>query len=211
MPGELVAFLGLAVLVIVTPGPDTALTIRNTLLGGRRAGIATALGVVTGQAVWAVTTSAGVVALLLASEPAFAAVRLAGAAYLVFLGVQTLLAALRPGRWRDSAATLGPQPSLAPAVAVRQGLASNLGNPKMAAFFPSLLPQFAPAGEQAFLPLLLLGLLFCAMTFVWLTAYAVVVARAGDFLRRAGIRRAIEGVTGAVLVALGLRLAAEQR
>jgi threonine/homoserine/homoserine lactone efflux protein len=81
----------------------------------------------------------------------------------------------------------------------------------MAAFFPSLLPQFAPAGEPSFLPLLGLGLLFCVMTFVWLTAYAVAVARAGDVLRRTGIRRAIEGVTGAVLVALGLRLAAEQR
>ena len=94
---ELVAFLGVAVLVIVTPGPDTALTIRNTLLGGRPAGIATALGVVSGQAVWALATSVGLVALLLASEPAFAAVRIAGAAYLIYLGVQALVAAFRPG------------------------------------------------------------------------------------------------------------------
>lgn len=210
MGDQLLAFLGVAVLVIVTPGPDTALTIRNTLLGGRRGGIATALGVVTGQAVWALATSVGLVALLLASEPAFAVVRLAGAAYLVFLGMQSLLAAFRP-HTRSAATSVGPPRRLPAHVAVRQGLVSNLGNPKMAAFFPSLLPQFAPAGEPAFLPLLLLGLVFCALTFLWLSAYATVIARAGDLFRRPRVRRGMEGVTGAVLVALGLRLAAEQR
>jgi threonine/homoserine/homoserine lactone efflux protein len=165
---------------------------------------------VTGQAVWAITTSAGVAALLLASEPAFAAVKLVGAAYLVFLGVQALLAAFRSGGFK---AKIGADPrrALAPAAAYRQGVISNLGNPKMAAFFPSLLPQFAPGGEASFWALLLLGLLFCTLTLVWLTGYAFAVAKAGDFLRRPRIRRAIEGVTGAVLVALGLRLATTQR
>jgi threonine/homoserine/homoserine lactone efflux protein len=209
MPAELIGFLGVAVLVIVTPGPDTALTIRNTLLGGRAGGIATALGVVSGQAVWALATSLGVVALLLASEPAFAAVRLAGAAYLVFLGAQTLVAAGRGGSWEDGVRD-GRRKKLRPRTAARQGLVSNLGNPKMAAFFPSLLPQFVPSGEAAFAPLLLLGLLFCAMTLVWLTAYALVVSRAQGFLRRSGVKRALEALTGTVLVALGLRLAAER-
>jgi threonine/homoserine/homoserine lactone efflux protein len=81
----------------------------------------------------------------------------------------------------------------------------------MAAFFPSLLPQFAPGGEASFWALLPLGLLFCTLTLVWLTAYAFAIAKAGDFLRRPRIRRAIEGVTGAVLVALGVRLATAQR
>jgi threonine/homoserine/homoserine lactone efflux protein len=208
MPAELIGFLGVAVLVIVTPGPDTALTIRSTLLGGRTGGIATAFGVVGGQAVWAFATSLGVVALLLASEPAFAAVRLVGAAYLVYLGVQTLRAAWRGGSWEISAGREAP--SLPPRVAARQGFVSNLGNPKMAAFFPSLLPQFVPSGEPAFLPLLLLGLLFCTMTLFWLTAYAVIVSRAQGFLRRIGVKRTVEAVTGTVLVALGLRLAAER-
>jgi threonine/homoserine/homoserine lactone efflux protein len=206
---ELVAFLGVAVLVIVTPGPDTALTIRNTLMGGRPAGVATALGVVSGQAVWALATSVGLVALLLASEPTFAAVRVAGAAYLIYLGLQALVTAFRPGG--SGRIEVGPQRDLSRRVAARQGLISNLGNPKMAAFFPSLLPQFVPSGEPTFLPLLGLGLVFCSLTFVWLSAYALVVARLGDLLRRPRIRRAMEAVTGAVLVALGLRLAAEQR
>src|SRR3954471_21846985 len=93
--GQLAAFLGVSAIVIVTPGPDTALTIRNALVGGRRGGALTALGVATGQAVWAVAAGAGLAALLQASAPAFTAVRLAGAAYLVFLGAQALLSAVR--------------------------------------------------------------------------------------------------------------------
>jgi threonine/homoserine/homoserine lactone efflux protein len=155
-------------------------------------------------------TSAGVAALLLASEPAFAAVKLVGAAYLVYLGTQALLAAFRSGG-PDMRMGAGPRRALVPAAAYRQGVISNLANPKMAAFFPSLLPQFAPGGEASFWALLLLGLIFCALTLVWLTGYAFAVARAGDFLRRPRIRRAIEGVTGAVLVALGVRLATSQR
>ena len=133
---ELLAFLGVAVVVIVTPGQDTALTVRNTLAGGRSAGIRTAIGVVSGQAVWALAASAGVAALLVASEPAFLALKLAGAAYLVYLGGQALLAAVRRA----------PAPAHAVRDAggreLRQGLLSNLGNPKMAVFFSSLLPQF---------------------------------------------------------------------
>jgi threonine/homoserine/homoserine lactone efflux protein len=201
---HIVAFLGVATVVIVTPGPDTALTVRNTLLGGKRSGVLTAVGVSAGQACWTVAASAGVVALLQASEPAFLALRLAGAAYLVFLGVQALAAAFRGDRRMVSA----PGGRLAGPMAFRQGLISNLGNPKMAVFFTSLLPQF---GGASFLGLLLFGLIFCSMTLAWLACYAVAVARAGDFFRRRRIRRTLEGVTGAVLVGLGLRLAAEHR
>jgi threonine/homoserine/homoserine lactone efflux protein len=202
---HLAAFVGVAVLVIVTPGQDTALTIRNTLLGGRRNGVFTALGVSSGQCLWAVATSAGIAALLVASEPAFLALRLAGAAYLVFLGVQSLASALRR-RARQVVVEVScsrPRSRLA----FRQGLLSNLGNPKMAVFFPSLLPQFA----HSFAALLILGLVFAAMTLVWLSAYAVGVAKAGDVLRRPKIRRIIDAVVGAVLVAFGLRLASDSR
>ena len=197
---ELLAFLGVAVVVIVTPGQDTALTVRNTLARGRRAGLRTATGVVWPQAVWALAASVGVAALLVASEPAFVALKLAGAAYLVILGGQALLAAVRRkpahveiGRARGSE--------------LRQGLLSNLGNPKMAVFFSSLLPQFG----DSFPVLLALGLLFCALTLTWLSAYALAIARAGDVLRRPRVRRTIDAVTGTALVALGLRLATTDR
>jgi threonine/homoserine/homoserine lactone efflux protein len=206
---ELAAFLGVSALVIVTPGQDTALTIKNTLLGGRRAGAFTALGVAAGQACWTLAASAGIAALLVASEPAFVALKLAGAAYLVFLGAQALYAALR--RRPHAATALGRGSGrMSAAQAFRQGVVSNLANPKMAVFFTSLLPQFAPGEGASFASLLALGLVFCCMTLVWLTAYAVAVARAGDLLRRSQARRALDALVGAVLVALGLRVATQR-
>ena len=206
---QLLAFLGVSALVIATPGQDTALTIKNTLAGGRRAGVLTALGVSTGQTVWTLAASAGVAALLVASEPAFLALKLAGAAYLVFLGAQALLAAFRGAAIHEARG--GAPARLAPATGYRQGVVSNLGNPKMAVFFTSLLPQFAPTGGGSFAAMLGLGLVFCAMTFLWLAAYSAAVDRAGHVLRRSGVRRALDAVTGTVLVALGLRLATTHR
>ena len=198
---HVLAFLGLSAVVIVTPGQDTVLTIRNALADGRRGGVFTAAGVATGQATWTIAAAAGVAALLQASEPAFLAVRLAGAAYLVYLGAQTLLRAF-VGRQVEHAAR---RPATARG-AFRQGVLSNLGNPKMAIFFTSLLPQFG----TSFATMLALGLAFCTMTFVWLTAYGVAVAKAGDVLRRPRVRRVIDAVTGAVLAVFGLRLALER-
>lgn len=211
MGAELVAFLAVAAVVICTPGPDTALTVRNTLAGGRRAGVMTAVGVALGQAFWTVATSAGVATLLSASEPAFLALRLAGAAYLVLLGAQSLRAAFRSGK-EDPKRRAGPGGvRLRPSAAVRQGLLSNLGNPKMAAFFTSLLPQLAPAGGATFAVLLLLGLAFASLTLAWLSVYAVAVARARRLLLRGRVRRALDALAGSVLVALGVRLASERR
>lgn len=203
-------FLGISALVIVTPGQDTALTIRNTLLGHRRCGVVTALGVVTGQAAWALATGVGIAALLVASEPAFVALKLAGAAYLVVLGARALSGALRAGRPGRAAIGEGSARRLTPLVAYRQGVISNLGNPKMAVFFMSLLPQFTSSGDTSAL-VLVLGLVFCLLTLSWLTGYAVVVAKAGDVLRQPRIRRVLDGLTGAVLLGLGLRLVSEQR
>ena len=210
MTVNLIAFVTVSILVIITPGQDTALTIRNTLVGGRRSGLLTAAGVASGQFVWTVATSAGLAALLVASEPVFTALKLAGAAYLIFLGGQALSAALRPRARRPGATTVLPH-RLGRVAAYRQGAVSNLGNPKMAVFFSSLLPQFITPGRASFATLLTLGLLFNVMTLTWLTGYALVVARVGDLLRRDRVRRSMEAVTGLVLVGLGVRLATERR
>jgi threonine/homoserine/homoserine lactone efflux protein len=193
------AFLAVSALVIVTPGQDTALTIRNTLARGRRGGVHTAAGVALGQLVWALAASAGLVALLHAWEPAFLALRIAGATYLLYLG----LTALRSAFTRREPTAVEPRLRTPPVV---QGLLSNLGNPKMAVFFTSLLPQFAPHGS--FVALFALGAVFCALTLTWLSGYALAVSRAGELLRRSRAGRTIEALTGAVLVALGIRVAA---
>jgi threonine/homoserine/homoserine lactone efflux protein len=206
---EFAAFLGVSVFVIVTPGQDTALTIRNTLAGGRRAGVFTAWGVSSGQVTWALATSAGLSALVLASESAFVVLKVVGAVYLAYLGARALWSAFRGDNEPETHASPARSPRSG-VVAYRQGLVSNLSNPKIAVFFTSLLPQFA--GRHApFLSLLGLGVVFASMTFAWLTGYAFAVARAGDFLRRRQIRQRIEAVTGAVLLGLGVRLATERR
>jgi RhtB (resistance to homoserine/threonine) family protein len=204
-----VAFLAVSALVICMPGPDTALTVRNVLAAGRRGGIYTAAGVATGQLVWTIAVSVGVAGVLAASAPAFLALKLIGAAYLIYLGVQSLRAAWNRGV--DTPAAGSPRLSMTPARAFRSGLISNLANPKMAAFFLSLLPQFLPAQEGNIQGSLLLGAVFCLMTFAWLTAYSIVVDRARRLLSRQRIRRTLDAVTGGVLIAFGMRLALAQR
>lgn len=211
--GSLLAFLGVAVLVTITPGQDMALVLRNTLMTGRRSGFVTSAGVVSGLVVWAVVASAGLTALLLSSEPLFMALKIGGALYLAYLGIQSLVSALRPGNGDVVLAASCARRSVESAgdrSAFRQGILSNLGNPKVAIFYSSLLPQFAGEGA-GFGSLLSLGLLHCLLALVWLTGYALVLDRAGTFMRRARVRRSIEALTGFVLVGLALRLATERR
>jgi len=209
MRGELPAFFALSAVVICTPGPDTALTVRNAIVGGRAGGVWTAAGVAAGQAVWTVAAAMGIATLLHASAPAFTVVKIAGAAYLIHLGVQSLRAAVSRHA-HDRGQRPGPAPGLAPVRAFRQGLLNNLGNPKMAAFFTSLLPQVIPPGRSgtAFAALLALGLVFCALTFAWLAGYSVVVGRARRLLARPRLRRSMDGVAGCLLIGFGVRLAA---
>ena len=200
-------FLGISFLVIATPGQDTALTVRNALRG-RKAGVFTALGVVTGQLVWTFAASTGVTAILVASEPAFRALKLAGAIYLVYLGAVSIWGGLRRSAKPDERTQSRGLPM---ALAYRQGLVSNLGNPKVAVFFTSLLPQFAGRGTGSFGQMVLLGAIFATMTLAWLTAYAFVIDKAGEFIRRSPVRRTLDVVMGSVLIAFGWRLARASR
>ena len=195
------AFLAVAALVIVTPGQDTALTIRNTLARGRRGGIDTAAGVALGQLVWALAASAGLARCCTPGSPRSWRSGSPAPRTCSTSGLTALRSAF--ARAREAAA---PEQRLRTPPLV-QGLLSNLGNPKMAVFFTSLLPQFAPHGS--FATLFALGAVFCTLTLVWLSGYALVVSRASELLRRSRPWRAIEALTGAVLVALGLRVAAE--
>jgi RhtB (resistance to homoserine/threonine) family protein len=203
----LAGFVAVSALVICTPGQDTALTIRNTVARGRRNGIATAFGVACGQAVWTLAASAGLVALLGASEQLFHALRLVGAAYLAYLGLQSLRGAVGRSRAPEEAPSRAASRT---SRGFRQGVLSNLGNPKMAVFFATLLPQFAPSGRASFVGLFALGMLFCSLTLSWLTLYAFAVSRAQRLIGER-VRRALDAVTGVVLVFLGVRLAVEPR
>jgi RhtB (resistance to homoserine/threonine) family protein len=200
---DVLPFLVVAAVVVVTPGVDMALVTKNALLHGRRAAQATAVGINLGILVWTVAAALGLAALIAASAAAFTAVKLAGAVYLIYLGVQAL-------RSRGETAD-GSRDAPGRGSAFRQGLMSNLLNPKIAVFFTSLLPQFVDAEHAAPRDLLLLGALFNLMGLVWLLSYAALAARGRDLFRRPHIRRAIDRVTGVTLIALGVRLAFERR
>jgi threonine/homoserine/homoserine lactone efflux protein len=190
----MLGFIAVAVVVIVSPGPDFALTVHNTVARGRRTGTATAAGIVTGQLLWGAATAAGIAAVLVASRPLFVTLRFAGAAYLIWLGIQALRSARRGGE-HPVATRRGS--------GYRQGFLSNAGNPKMAIFFTSLLPQFG----SSLWTLLAHTALFSSLTLLWL----LVVVRAGSLLRRSTIRRAVDAVTGFVLVGFGAGLAVSRR
>jgi RhtB (resistance to homoserine/threonine) family protein len=210
MGTHLLAFVGVAALLIVTPGPDMALVTRNALLHGRQAALATSLGVNAGLLVWTLASALGVAALLRASAVAFTVLKLVGAAYLIWLGLQALRAASPRRRGAGSSPT-GTGDRGTPRIGFRQGLLSNLGNPKIAVFFTSLLPQFVAPGRSVLAPSLLLGAVFVLMTLIWLSAYALVAVRASSLLRRPSVKAALDRVTGVVLIGLGVRLATVPR
>jgi RhtB (resistance to homoserine/threonine) family protein len=207
VPQDPLLFVGIAALLTITPGADMAMVSRSVLSGGRREAFATTLGILAGCLVWAIVSAAGVAAVLAASRTAYDALRLAGAAYLVWLGVQSLLAARR-GDYRDT----GEEPSRERrSSAFRQGLLTNLFNPKIAIFYSTFLPQFIGPGDPALLLSMLLACVHIGFGLVWLTGYAWVLDRAVTAFKSSRVRRALDAVTGTVLVAVGLRLAAERR
>jgi RhtB (resistance to homoserine/threonine) family protein len=207
---HLLVFIGVAAIVIVIPGPDTAVVTKNVLMHGRRAGFGTSLGVSAGLSMWTIAAAVGVASLVRASEVAFTVLKLLGALYLVWLGFQALRAAGRPVGEHDPSHAAG-RPAMGARGGFRQGFLSDLANPKIGIFFTSLLPQFVSAGHAVLLPFLILGAIFVVMTVVWLLAYTLVAARAARTLMRPGVRAALDRFTGVVLIGLGLRLAVERR
>src|SRR5688500_6266113 len=136
---DVAGFIAVATLVVVTPGPDMTLVARNTFASGRLSGLATSAGTCSGLLVHATAAALGLSAVLLASSQAFTVVKVAGAAYLIFLGIRTILGARRETSFRDGA-------KVDPWAAYRQGILTNVLNPKVAIFFLSLLPQFVEPG-----------------------------------------------------------------
>ena len=195
-------FIATAIVLIITPGQDTFFILGRSLAGGRSAGISAALGISTGTVVHTIFAALGLSALLATSPYAFMTVKFAGAAYLIYIGVRALLVkdtlpaeanATPDGRWS----------------AFRQGVLTNLLNPKVALFFLALLPQFIAADSgRKVLAFLALGLSFVAMGVAWCVMLAIAAAKLrGAFLRRPSMAQVLNKVAGAMFIGLGLRLA----
>jgi threonine/homoserine/homoserine lactone efflux protein len=197
-------FIATAILLIITPGQDTFFILGRSLSGGRSAGIAAALGISAGTVVHTILAALGLSALLATSPYAFMVVKFAGAAYLVFIGVRALLTRTNglPG---DETGSASPDRSSA----FRQGVLTNLLNPKVALFFLALMPQFIDAGSTRKVgAFLVLGLTFVTLGLIWVVMLAVAAAELrGAFLRRPSMANVLNKVAGAMFVALGLKLA----
>jgi threonine/homoserine/homoserine lactone efflux protein len=196
------AFLAVAAVALLVPGPDMFVVLRTALANGARAGTWAAGGSAVGNLVWGTASALGVAALLAASGTAFAALKLVGAAYLVYVGCQALLAAARG----DSLAAEGQERGRVTATAAfRRGLTSDLLNVKVGLFWTALVPQFVTADSSAWLaPAMVVSM--AALAFAWMTAYAHLAARLSRTLKRRNSARVLNGTVGAVLLGLGARL-----
>ncbi|WP_069811050.1 LysE family translocator [Streptomyces sp. TP-A0874] len=202
---QFLAAAGVLAVLTMVPGPDMAVVTKRAVSSGWQDGLRTIGGITTGLLVWGVLAVAGLAAVLAASATAYTAVKLAGAAYLLFLGVQALVHSRRV-RSRP-VAPAGAAPAGNP---WRTGLVSNVFNPKIAVFYTGLLPTLAPTGLAPHTGMALLVLVHAVLTTVWLGGYVVLLARARALFEKPAVRRAMERVTGFVLIGFGLKVAATQ-
>ncbi len=196
------AFVGAATLIVLLPGPDTLVVVRSILRGGRRQGILTALGNLTGLTVWVAAAALGIAALLHASEVGYTVLRIVGAGYLIFLGVQA---------WRTRGTVAVDQESAASlrGTGFRAGLLTNLFNPKVGVFFITFLPGFVPEGAPVGWMTVAFGVTFVALTALYWLVLLTLAARVTDWLNRPRIRRRLDVATAGVLIGFGVHLATE--
>jgi RhtB (resistance to homoserine/threonine) family protein len=203
---RLYAFIGVAALLTILPGADMALVTRNVLAVGRQRAMLTIVGICSGCIIHATASALGLSAILATSATAFNVVKTIGAAYLVWIGIQSIRDATAPAA--PQAAETNARARLGPFL---QGFLTNILNPKVAVFYLTFLPQFISPGTPVLQRSLLLASIHIAMGFVWLTAYAWFVDRIGAVLTRPRVKAWLERVTGGLLIALGARLAWERR
>ena len=202
----LLAFAGVSLLLAVTPGPDMAVVTKNALAHGRRGVVLTTSGIGLALVIWVGATAVGLSALLRASSELLFVLKIAGAGYLAYLGIRTLVESRqRPGD------LLAGTPPAAPAHAVfRQGFLSAISNPKLGVFFVTFLPQFVLPGQAVLPRLLLLGVTFAVIGWTWMNAYGIFVTRLRDVVTAPRVRQWMQRVTGVVLLGFGARLAIER-
>jgi threonine/homoserine/homoserine lactone efflux protein len=198
-----------ATLAVMTPGLDTLLVLRHTMLGGRRTGLATVVGISTGCLVWAAASLAGLTALLAASTLAYDIVRIAGAVYLLWLGATAIWKTL-PRNRKPGVSEVDMPAAPGWFAAFRTGMVTNLLNPKVGVFYMSLLPQFLPKTATTSWGILLVAI-HLAVTFVWFPPLIWAASRARALLLRDRVRRWLDRATATVLIALGVKLVTDGR
>lgn len=202
---SILTFAGASCLIAMVPGPSTAVILRRSVLHGRTSGMVTVLGNEAGVLLWGLAAAFGLSAVLVASEIAYDVMRIAGAAFLIWMGAQALWRARR-GNAVDEEADDG---RVSHWRAFRLGLLTNAANPKAGVFAVSLLPQFVPSGAPVLPMLLLFSVMWALIDLIWYFGLVWLAGRVRATFQRPAVRRRMEQVSGTVLVALGVRLAAQ--
>jgi RhtB (resistance to homoserine/threonine) family protein len=217
MDPMLLSFTLVAGLLTLTPGADTMLVLRNVLSGGRSSGMATTVGICSGLFVHATLSALGLSVILQSSAAAYEFVKTLGAAYLIFLGVKSLWQlAQRPAGGPASTDGSAHLPHRPPVVhqtgrSYREGLLNNLLNPKVAVFYLAFLPQFIRPGDVVLAKSLLMAGIHAVEGLLWLGFLSLVLDRGRTLIQTGAVRRWLEGISGIVLVGLGVRLFFERR
>ncbi|WP_328413534.1 LysE family translocator [Streptomyces violaceus] len=200
---QLLAAVGVLAVLTMVPGPDMAVVTKRAVACGWRDGLRTVGGITAGLLVWGVLTVVGLAAVLAASATAYTAVKLVGAGYLVVLGIQSLLGSRKKRALEQGGTAPAGNPW-------RTGLVSNVFNPKIAVFYTGLLPTLAPTGLSPHAGMALLVLLHAGLTVLWLSGYVALLSKARTFFERPAVRRAMDRVTGVVLIGFGVKVAGTQ-
>lgn len=201
-------FVIMSILLIMLPGPDTAITTKNTLAVGRAGGIKTLIGTCIALQIHTMAAVVGLSAIIVKSALLFSVFKYVGAVYLGYLGIKTLWAL-----WKNKAAQATEKAGQSKYVSkscFKQGFLSNILNPKVAVFFLTFFPQFVDSGSNTFLPFLLMGLTYTILTLVWFLLYVFLLDQISVFMKRPKTQMVIEGITGSVLIAFGIKLALEK-
>ena len=203
---QLIAFAGVSLLLAVTPGPDMAVVTKNALAHGRRGVVLTTSGIAFALVIWVTATAVGLSALLRTSGELLVALKLIGACYLAYLGIRTLV----ESRSRPPDLLAGIPPAASAHAVFRQGFLSAISNPKLGVFFVTFLPQFVLPGQQVLPRLLLLGVTFAVIGWIWMNVYGLFVTRLRGVITAPRVRQWMQRVTGVVLLGFGARLALER-
>ena len=199
-------FLILTIVVITSPGIDTALITKTTISRGKKAGLQMAFGISTGSLVHTCAAALGLSAILLKSALAFEVIKYIGAVYLLYLGVQAFWSTRK-----GDADTAELRIKVRGKSPYNQGLLSNALNPKVAVFFLTFLPQFVEPGANTMEQLFLMGVIYTGLAIVWFLIYVSFVNYLRHRLQSPNVKRMMERITGVVLIGFGLKLAFEKR
>jgi RhtB (resistance to homoserine/threonine) family protein len=201
-------FVLMCILLIILPGPDTAIATKNTITVGRIGGLKTALGTCCALLIHTSAAVLGLSAIIVKSALLFSVFKYVGAVYLIYLGIKTLWSLRK--KEIGASVEMDTKSQFTNKSCFKQGFLTNILNPKVAVFFLTFLPQFVDAGSNTFIPFLLMGITYTLLTAVWFLLYVYLINQVSAFMKKPKAQNIIEGITGTILIGFGIKLALEK-